>query len=89
MVKFVMERIMTGWCKTKSDSGVRHGCPLSPLLFNIIYVSEFGMTVAKCFKYLMVNKEGGIEVKSLYADDLCLMAGNEQDMQTIFDNISG
>ena len=41
----------------------------------------------------MVNKDGGIEEKSqtgfLYADDVCLMASNEQDMQTIFDSISG
>ena len=25
----------------------------------------------------------------LYADDVCLMASNEQDLQIIFDNISG
>ena len=54
------------------------------------------MKVAQCkhgFKYLMVNKDGIIEEKSqagfLYADDVCLMASNEQHLQTIFDNISG
>ena len=42
MVKFEMEGIRTGWCR--SDSGVRQGCPPSPLLFNI-YVRELGMKV--------------------------------------------
>ena len=40
----------------------------------------------------MVNKDGVIEEKSqagfLYADDVCLMASNEQHLQTISDNIS-
>ena len=30
MVKFELEGIITGWCK--SDSSVRLGCPMSPLL---------------------------------------------------------
>ena len=74
---------------------MRQGCPLSPLLFNI-YVRELGMKLAQCkqgFKYLMVNRDGVIEEKSqagfLYADDVCIMASNEQLLQTIFDNISG
>ena len=52
------------------------------------------MKVAHCkqgFKYLMVNKDGVIACQAsfLYADDVCLMASNEQQLQTIFDNISG
>ena len=91
MVKFELESIMTAWCK--SDSGVRQGCSLSPLLFNI-YVRELSMKVAQCkqgFKYLMVNKDGVIGEKSqagfLYADDVCLMASNEQQLQKKIDNI--
>ena len=93
MIKFEMEIIMTGWCK--SDSGVRQGPPLSPLLFKI-YVRELDMKISACkqgFKYMVVNKDGVIEKKSqarfLYADDVCLMASNEQDLQMIFGNISG
>ena len=39
----------------------------------------------QCFKYLMVDKDGVIEMMSqawfLYADDVCLMESNEQDLQ--------
>ena len=80
MVKFELEGIMTGWCK--SDSSVRQGCPLSPLLFSI-HVRELGMTVARCkqgFKYSMVDRDGLIVEKSqasfLYAYDVCLIASN-------------
>ena len=93
LIKFEMESIMTGWCKI--DSGVRQGCPLSPLLFNI-YVRELGMKISACkqgFKYMVVNKNGVIEKNShavfLYADDVCLMESNEEGLQIIFDNISG
>ena len=64
MVKFELEGIMTGWCK--SECGVRQGCPLSPLLFNI-YVRELGMNVAHCkygVMYLMVDRDGLIVEKS-------------------------
>ena len=93
MVKFELEGIMTGWFK--SDSGVRQGCPLSPLLFNI-YVRELCMNVEHCkhgFKYFMVDRDGLIVEKSqagfLYADDVCLIASNKQDLQRMFDSISG
>ena len=42
---------------------------------------------------MVVNMDGFIKKKSqagfLYADNVCLMASNEQDLQMIFDNISG
>ena len=89
---FELEDIMTGWCK--NDSGVKR-CPLSPLLFNI-YVRELGMNVARCkhgLRYLMADRDGLMVEKSqagfLYADDVCLIASNEQDLQRIFDSISG
>ncbi len=41
-VKFAWNGVETGWLETKS--GVRQGCPLSPLLFNI-YVRELGKEI--------------------------------------------
>ena len=42
---------------------------------------------------MVVNKNRLIEKKSqagfLYAEDVCLMASNEQDLQMIFDNLCG
>ena len=93
MIKFEVGSVMTGWCK--SESGVRQGCFLSPLLFNI-YMRELGIKVSACkqgCKYLVVKKDGVIEKKSqagfLYADVVCLMESNEQDLQMILDSIRG
>ena len=81
-----------GWCK--SDSGVRHGCPLSPFLFNI-YVRELGKVISNCVhgvKYAVVGKDGVIEWKSqaglIYADDMCLMANSEEDIKVIMEKVN-
>ena len=81
-MKFELEEVSTGWCK--SDSGVKQGCHLSPLLSNI-YVRELGNVISNyCVhgvKYAVVGMDGVIEWKSpaglLYADDVCLMANSE------------
>ena len=53
------------------------------------------MKLAQCkqgLKHVMVNKDGVIEEKSqdgfLYADDVCIMASNEQHLQTILTTLS-
>ena len=92
LVKFELEEVTTGWCK--SDSGVRQGCPLSPLLFNI-YVRELGNVISTCVhgvKYAVVGKDGVMEWKSqaglLYADDVCLMANSEKDLKVIMEKVN-
>ena len=45
------------------------------------------------FKYLIVDRDGvivkKIQASLLYADYVCLIISNEQDLQNSFDRISG
>ena len=59
-------------------SGIRQGCPLSPLLFNI--VSEVLATVIREEKEIKRIQIGKEEVKlSLFADDMILYIKNPKD----------
>ena len=69
------------WWKTESislRSGTRQGCPLSPLLFNIVLeVLATAITEEKEIKGIQIGKE---EVKlSLFADDMILYIENPKD----------
>ena len=59
-------------------SGTRQGCPLSPVLFNIVLeVLATAIRVEKEIKRIQIGKE---EVKlSLFADDMILYIGNPKD----------
>uniref|UniRef100_A0A8C6DMS2 RNA-directed DNA polymerase n=1 Tax=Moschus moschiferus TaxID=68415 RepID=A0A8C6DMS2_MOSMO len=60
------------------NSGTRQGCPLSPLLFNIVLeVLATAMRAEKDIKGIQIGKE---EVKlSLFADDMILYTENPKD----------
>ena len=63
-IHFEMGSIITGW--SKCDSGVRQGCPVSQILFNML-LREMGMKIAGCkqgFKNLVMYKDGVTEKKS-------------------------
>ena len=92
MVKFELGNVMTEWCK--SESGVRQGCPLSQLLFNL-YIREFGMRIEECqelFKYTSVNSNGelkrSIMAGMIYADDVYLFAESAKALQSVCDHVS-
>ena len=59
-------------------SGTRHGCPLSPLLFNIVFkVLATAIRAEKEIKGIQTGKQ---EVKlSMFADDMILYIQNPKD----------
>ena len=70
------------WSKTESissiRSGTRQGCPLSPLLFNIVL--EVLATATRKEKEIKGIEIGNEEVKlSLFADDMMLYVDNPED----------
>ena len=64
-------------------SGTRQGCPLSPLLFNIVFkVLATAIRAEKEIKGIQIGKE---EVKlSLFADDMILYTENPKEKYTMF-----
>ena len=55
-------------------SGTRQGCPLSPVLFNIVLATA--MREEKEIKGIQIGKEVKL---SLFADDMILYIGNPKD----------
>ena len=59
------------------EAGTRQGCPLSPLLFNIVLVLATAIRAEKEIKGIQIGKE---EVKlSLIADDMILSIEKPKD----------
>ena len=75
--------LKTGWFDV--NIGLRQGCNLSPILFNL-FINDFAVSVKALGKGIDVGNEKVCIL--MYADDLVLLADNEIDLQLMLDNLS-
>ena len=70
----------------KITVGVRHGCLLSPVLFNI-FLEEIMADIQNNHTSSILI--GGLSISNLrFADDIYLIAGNTQELQALTDKLS-
>ena len=69
----------TDWFNVKN--GLRQGCSLSPILFNM-FINEFALSVQALGKGIKLHDDERVSIL-LYADDIVLLAENENDLQSM------
>ena len=74
----------TDWFEV--SSGLRQGCSLSPLLFNL-FVNDLALHIKSLGKGIDIDNERVCIL--LYADDLVLLSENEKDLQFMLDAFHG
>ena len=69
----------TDWFTVKN--GLRQGCSLSPILFNV-FINDFALSVQALGKGIKLHGDERVSIL-LYADGIVFMAENENDLQSM------
>ena len=78
-----VNNLTTDWFDVKS--GLRQGCSLSPLLFNL-YINDLAIRINALGKGISLNND---KVSLLmYADDIVLIADSETDLQSMLNELT-
>ena len=71
--------VTTDWFDVKN--GLRQGCSLSPILFNL-FINDFALSLKALGKGIKLQDDDKICIL-MYADDIVLLAENENDLQSM------
>ena len=78
-VKVGMNGHLTDWFKV--NSGLRQGCLVSPLLFNL-HINDLAISIKERCRGIKFDDQNRVCLL-MYADDIALIAEDEEDLQNM------